>query len=58
MGCRKSSYKIEVFINIILPQNTRKTSNKQPNITPKAIRERTEKPKVSRRALKDQIRNK
>ena len=49
MGCSKSSSKREVYSNTILPQETRNTSNKQPNLTPKAIRERTKKPKVSRR---------
>ena len=49
-GCSKSSSKREVYSNTILPQATRKISNKQPNLTPKAIRERrTKKPKVSRR---------
>ena len=50
MGCSKSSSKREVYSNTILPQGTRKISNKQPNLTPKAIRERrTKKPKVNRR---------
>ena len=50
MGCSKSSSKREVYSNTILPQGTRKISNKQSNRTPKAIRERiTKKPKVSRR---------
>ena len=50
MGCSKSSSKREVYSNAILPQETRNISNKQPNLTPKAIRERrTKKPKVSRR---------
>ena len=40
MGCSKSSSKREVYSNTILPQETRKISNKQPNLTPKAIRER------------------
>ena len=35
MGCSKSSPKREVYSNIILPQETRKTSNRQPNFTPK-----------------------
>jgi len=35
MGCSKSSSKREVYSNRILPQKTRKTSNKQPNFTPK-----------------------
>ena len=33
----------EVYTNTILPQETRKISNKQPNLTPKGIRERTKK---------------
>ena len=49
MGCSKSSSKREVYSNIILPQETRNISNKQTNLTPKAIREgRTKTPKVSR----------
>ena len=35
MGCTKSSPKREVYSNTILPQETRKTSNRQPNFTPK-----------------------
>ena len=35
----KSSYKREIYSNTILPQEIRKISNKQPNFTPKAIRE-------------------
>ena len=50
MGCSKSSSKREVYSNTILPQVRRKISNKQPKLTPKAIRERrTKKPKVSRK---------
>ena len=51
MGGSKSSSKKEVYRNTILPQETRKISNKQPNLTPKAIRERRTKknPKVSKR---------
>ena len=43
MGWSKSSSKREVESNTILPQETRKISNKQPNITPKAVRERRRK---------------
>ena len=43
MGCSKSSSKREVYSNRILPQETRNISNKQPNLTPKAIRERRAK---------------
>ena len=52
MGCSKSRSSREVYSNTILPQKTRKISNKQPNLTPKAIRERRTKrknPKISRR---------
>ena len=50
MGCSKSSSKREVYSNTILPQETRNISNKQPNLTPKEIREkRTKYSKVSRR---------
>ena len=44
-GMQQSSSKREVYNNTILPQETRNTSNKQPNLTPKATRERrTKKP--------------
>ena len=49
MGCKKSSSKREVYSNTILPQKMRKTSNRQPNFTPKATGKRTKNPKVSRR---------
>ena len=49
MGYNKSSSKREVLSNTILPQETRNISNKQPNLTPKATRERRKNPKVSRR---------
>ena len=41
MGCCKSSSKNEAYSSIILPQEIRKTSKKQPNFTPKTIDERT-----------------
>ena len=40
MGCSKSSSKREVYSNTILPQQTRKTSNRQPNFTPKTTGKR------------------
>ena len=40
MGCSKSSSKREVYINTILPEEIRKISNKQSNLTPKGTRER------------------
>ena len=43
MGHSKSSSKREVYSNKILPQEKRKISNKQPKLTPKAIRERRRK---------------
>ena len=35
MGCNTSSSKREVYSNTILQQETRKTSNRQTNFTPK-----------------------
>ena len=50
MGCSKSSFKREVYGNTILPQETRKTSNRQPNSTFKTTgKRRTKIPKISRR---------
>ena len=43
MGCGKSSSKMEVYSDTSLLQETRKISNKQLNLTPKATRERTNK---------------
>ena len=52
MGCSKSSSKREVYSNTILPQETRKTSNRQPNFTPKTTeKEEQENPKVSRKEI-------
>ena len=39
----KSSSKMKLYSNTILPQETRKTSNRQPNFTPKATGKRTKK---------------
>ena len=50
MGCSKSSSKRELYSNTILPQETKNISNKEPNLTPNAIREkRTKKSQVSGR---------
>ena len=50
MGCSKSSSKREVYSNTIIPQETRKTSKRQPNFMPKTTEERRKKkPKISRR---------
>ena len=49
MGCNKSSSKREVYSKTILPQEIRKTSNRQPNSTPKTTgKRRTKIPKISR----------
>ena len=44
MGYSKSSSKREVYSNTILPQETGNISNKQPNLTPKAIKRKNKKP--------------
>ena len=51
MGCSKSSSKREIYSNTILPQETRKTVNRQPNFTPKTTgKRRTKKnPKINRK---------
>ena len=50
MGCSKSSSKREVYSKTILPQETRKTLNRQPNFTPKTTGKRTTTTKkISRR---------
>ena len=41
MGCSKSSPKKEVYSTKILPQETRETSDRQPNFTPKTTGKRT-----------------
>ena len=43
MGCSKSSSKMEVYSNTVLPQETANISNKQSNLTPKGTRERRTK---------------
>ena len=46
MGCSKSSSKRDVYSNTILPQQIRKTSNRQPNFTPKTTGKRRTKKKL------------
>ena len=60
MGCSKSSSQREVYNNTILPQETRKTSNRQPKFTPKTMGKRTKKPPklVEGKKYKDPSRNK
>ena len=40
MGCGKNSSKKEVYSNTILPQETNKTLNRQPNSIPKTVGKR------------------
>ena len=49
MGCSKSSSKREVYSDANQPQETRKISNKQPNLTPKGTQKEQTKSKVIRR---------
>ena len=58
-GMQQSSSKREVYSNIILPQETRKTLNRQPNFTPKTTgkRRRKSKSKQKERNYKDLSRN-
>ena len=44
IGCSKSSSKRVVYSNTILPQEARKTSNRQANFTPKTTGKRTKTP--------------
>ena len=43
MGCSKISPKREVYSDTILPQETRRTSDRQPNFTSKIIGKRRTK---------------
>ena len=53
MGCSKSSPKREVYSNTIRPQETRKTSSRQPNITPKTTgKRRTKKINIRKETIK------
>ena len=62
MGCSKSSSKREVDSSTILPQETRKTSNRQPTFTPevtgKTRRKKKKNPRLVERNHKDPSRNK
>ena len=49
-GMQQKQSKREIYSNTILPQETRKTSNRQPNFTPKTTgKRRTKNSKISRR---------
>ena len=41
IGCSKSSSKMEVYSNKILPQEKRNALNRHPNFTPKTTKKRT-----------------
>ena len=60
MGCSKSSSKRKIYSSTIVPQETRKISNKQSKLTPKGTQKRrTNKAQVSRgRKYKDHTINK
>ena len=67
MGCNKSRSKREVYSKTVIPQETRRTSNRLPNFTPKTTGERrrrrtttttTKKKKEKERNHKDLSRNK
>ena len=61
MGCSKSSSKRKVYSNTILPEETRKTLNRQPNFIPKTTgKRRTKKPQDQQKETnhKDPNRNK
>ena len=44
VGCSKSSSKREVYSNTILPQETRETLNRQPNLDLKQLEKEEQKP--------------
>ena len=44
---QQKQFKREVYSNALLPQETRKISNKQLNLTPKAIRRTKKNPKLA-----------
>ena len=43
---QENSFKRKVYSNTILPQETRKTWNRQPNFTPKTTEEKRKAPKL------------
>ena len=59
IGCSKIGFKREVYSNTIIPQETRKTQNRQTNFTPKATGKRISlKNQKKERNHKDPSRNK
>ena len=57
MGYSKRRSKKEVYSNTILPQEKGKTSNRQPNFTPKTTGKRTTTNQQQERNHKDLSRN-
>ena len=57
MGHDKGSSKREVHSNKIIPQQTTKITNKQPNLPPKELENEKSKTQSSRINHKDQTRN-
>ena len=53
MGCNKSSSKKEVYSYTSLPRETRKISNKQPNLILKRTRKRRTKPQIVEGSLEN-----
>ena len=53
--CSKSSPKREVYSNAILPQEIRKTSNRQPNLIPKATRKKKKDQKTLKLSRRKKI---
>ena len=52
MGCSKSSSKREIYSNTILPQETRKTLNRQANFTPKTTEKEQQQQQQKKKAPK------
>ena len=48
IGCSKSSSKTEIYSNTILPQETRKRSNRQPYFTTRTTGKRRTKKKTQK----------
>ena len=51
MECSKSSSKREVYSNTILPQETRKTSNRKPNFAPKTTGKKNKTLQIRRKEI-------
>ena len=59
-GMQQKKFQREVHMDTVLPQETRKISNEQPNLPPKRIRKTTKKPQSQQKEEnnKDQRGNK